>query len=252
MRTARTVTTTMSRRRFRERLPFTPRHEQYFHWRGREVSRLEGLTDATFGFAVTLLVVALEVPKTFAGLMTALREFPAFVACFSLLMLFWNAHYRFFRRYGMEDMFVRMVNYGIILLVLFSVYPLKFLFSSWLGTRTVAPFENANELFYVYRIYGVGLAGIWALFALLYWHAWRKREILQLTPTERVLTRLDLNGFLINVGVCGLSILLSYVQTNPWAPGFIYASLGPLLAANGFWHGAKVTKLMQAQQTRNG
>lgn len=34
-----------------------------FRWRGREISRIEGLSDAVFGFAITLLVVSLEVPK---------------------------------------------------------------------------------------------------------------------------------------------------------------------------------------------
>jgi uncharacterized membrane protein len=35
--------------------------------RGRDVSRLEGFSDAVFGFALTLLVVSLEVPDTFDG-----------------------------------------------------------------------------------------------------------------------------------------------------------------------------------------
>ena len=35
--------------------------DQAFRWRGGEVSRLEGLSDAVFAFAVTLLVVSLEV-----------------------------------------------------------------------------------------------------------------------------------------------------------------------------------------------
>jgi hypothetical protein len=29
-----------------------------FRWRGHEISRVEGLSDAVFGFAVTLLVVS--------------------------------------------------------------------------------------------------------------------------------------------------------------------------------------------------
>ena len=46
-----------------------------FRWRSHEVSRIEGLSDAVFAFAVTLLVVSLEVPKTFAELMHAMRCF---------------------------------------------------------------------------------------------------------------------------------------------------------------------------------
>jgi uncharacterized membrane protein len=36
---------------------------------GREVSRIEGLSDAVFGFEITLLVVSLEVPNTFDELL---------------------------------------------------------------------------------------------------------------------------------------------------------------------------------------
>src|SRR5436305_12561064 len=119
----------MSRRhRFRPHVPFTPRAEPSFRWRGREVSRLEGFSDAVFAFAVTLLVVALEVPRTFEGLMDDVREFPAFIASFCMLLTFWNGHYRFFRRYGLENGFTRYITFAILMMVLFSVYPLKFLF----------------------------------------------------------------------------------------------------------------------------
>src|SRR3954466_10829202 len=90
--------------------------EKNFRWRGREVSRLEGFTDAVFAFAVTLLVVALEVPRTFEGLIEDVQEFPAFVAAFVMLLTFWNGHYRFFRRYGLEDAVTRYLTYGILLM----------------------------------------------------------------------------------------------------------------------------------------
>jgi hypothetical protein len=111
----------------REHVPLAPRREARFRWRGTEVTRVEGFTDAVFAFAVTLLVVALEVPHTYEGLLDVVRGFPAFVLCFTLLMVFWNAHYRFHRRYGLEDVPTRLLTMAILVLVLFSVYPLKFL-----------------------------------------------------------------------------------------------------------------------------
>lgn len=119
----------VSQTRLRDRLPFPPRREPQFRWRGREVSRVEGFTDAVFAFAVTLLVVALEVPHTFNGLLDVVRGFPAFVICFAALMTFWNAHYTYHRRYGLDDAFSRVFTMAILVLVLFFVYPLKFLFT---------------------------------------------------------------------------------------------------------------------------
>ena len=231
--------------RWRDQLPGR-KPEPWFRWRGREVSRLENLADAAFGFAVTLLVVAQQVPSSFEGLMTVVRSFPAFVASFALLMIFWNVHYKFFRRYGLEDLFTRFVNYAILLLVLFSVYPLKFLFNSWLGGA--GGVGSLDNLFLVYRIYGLGLGGIWFLFGLLFWHAYRLRVQLGLSPVEILLTKLDLASVGVNLGTCAGSILLSFLPVHPWVPGIFYGSLGFSMALTGRYWGQRIEAELARQR----
>jgi low temperature requirement protein LtrA len=106
-----------------------------FRLRGREVTRLEGFSDAVFGFALTLLVVSLDVPKNFSDLANTMRGFPAFAVCFLMLAIIWNSHYKFCRRYGLYDGTARFLTCVLLFLVLFYVYPLKFLFS--LGINSI-------------------------------------------------------------------------------------------------------------------
>jgi len=240
------MASTRSRTCLRDRLPAAPRREANFRWRGNDVSRVEALADAVFGFAVTLLVVALEVPKTYEGLMDVVRGFPAFIICFALLMLFWNAHYRYHRRYGLEDVFTRVITMAILVLVLFFVYPLKFLFTfvtvNMFGITMADPptLDALWQIDSLYFIYGAGFAGTWGLYAALYAHAWAKREALDLDPVELLHTRAALNENLIYVIVCMMSIVLAAATTSNGAPGFVYFLLGPLQAANGWWFGRRI------------
>jgi uncharacterized membrane protein len=61
-----------------------------FRNRAHEVSRLEAFSDVVFGFALTLIVVSLEVPRTYEELMAAMRGFPAFALCFAVLIWIWH------------------------------------------------------------------------------------------------------------------------------------------------------------------
>ena len=101
-----------------------------FRWRSHEISRVEGLSDAVFGFAITLLVVSLEVPKTFNELLSRNAGFRGVCNLFHVLFTVWYNQYKFFRRYGLQDTLTVVLNGALLFVVLFYVYPLKFLFYS--------------------------------------------------------------------------------------------------------------------------
>jgi fumarate reductase subunit C len=165
-----------------------------FRWRSHEITRVEGFSDAVFGFAVTLLIVSLEVPRTSGELLATMRGFGAFVITFLMLAGLWYSQFTFFRRYGLEDRVTVMLNLVLLFMVLFFVYPLKFLFSVMLtDPRMKQTIATARGIELVVRpehkplsfaIFGAGFAGVMVVFTLLYRHAWKKREELELNEFE--------------------------------------------------------------------
>src|SRR5437588_10764843 len=97
------------------------RDKEGFRLRGHDVSRIEGFSDAVFGFALTLLVVSLQVPKTYDDLLTTMRGFLGFAICFCLLSLVWYDHYIFFRQYGLHDTWTVVLNLVLLFVVMFYV-----------------------------------------------------------------------------------------------------------------------------------
>ncbi len=135
--------------------------EQYFRWRGAEITRLEAFCDVVFGFALTLLVVSLEVPRNYAEMMTALRGFLPFAVCFAQLVMIWVGHYRFSRRFGLEDPYTILLNIILLFLVLFYVYPLKFVFTLVFSQVTQSDIGHDitwHQAGVLMRIYAVGFA----------------------------------------------------------------------------------------------
>jgi len=188
-----------------------------FRHRAHEVSRLEAFSDVIFGFAVSLLVVSLEVPKSYRELMEMMRGFLPFAVCFFLFIDIWWEHHDFFRRYALQDRAVNVLNTILLFVVLFYVYPLKFMFNVALSMTQIAP-GNAQVLF---TLYGTGFAAIFWLIGALYGHAWQKREVLQLNDVERIDT---LESILDNVstGVFGVfSMILANTGLVRFA-GIVY------------------------------
>jgi uncharacterized membrane protein len=160
-----------------------------FRPRTHEISRLEAFSDAVFAFALTLLVVSLQVPKDYGELISLISGFPSFACCFGVLLWIWYEHNLFFRRYGLQDPYTVLLNGVLLFVVMFYVYPLKFMFDSGFGQffpragQGVVPM-TLEQLAHASAIYGLGFVVLFIMFALLYQHAYRKRHDLALTPLE--------------------------------------------------------------------
>ena len=233
-----------------------------FRWRSHDVSRIEGLSDAVFGFAVTLLVVSLEVPKTFNELMEAMRGFGAFAICFTLLIVVWFNQYKFFRRYGLKDNYTVILNAALLFVVLFYVYPLKFLFSFLIDRFTgghgevrlpngnVAPMIESNEQFAsLMVIFDLGYLAVFGVFVLLFWHAYRKWRELELNELERFDTRESIQESALNCSVAVFSLLIVFIGGAGRAglAGMAYMLTPVVMSVNGMIMGKRRKRLEQLQ-----
>src|SRR5882757_3667220 len=193
-----------------------------FRNRAHEVSRIEAFSDVIFGFAISLLVVSLEAPKTYAQMMEMLRGFLPFAICFWLFIDIWFEHHHFYKRYALPDSTTMALNTFLLFVILFYVYPLKYMFTLFtqqiLGQPVKLP---AGADSFLYTIYGIGVTSVFWLLAAMYGHAWRKRAELQLNNVEEIdtLERVYDNFFMGLFGV--ISMVLVH---TPWSrfAGMVY------------------------------
>jgi uncharacterized membrane protein len=224
--------------------------------RRHDITRLEGFSDAVFAFALTLLVVSLEGPKSFDDLKNTVLGFLPFALTFAMICWIWFLHQQFFRRYGLQDAWTITLNCFLLFVVLFYVYPLKFLTNSLLGPRLglaeaggrIGPDHGDVVLL----LYSSGVVLVFGAVGALYVHAWRLRAALQLTPEEMVELKSSLRSNGISAALGAVSILITIVAKALnqggliMVAGFIYILMGPLLA----WNGSQTAKAMAALKTK--
>jgi uncharacterized membrane protein len=234
-----------------------------FRWRGHEISRIEGLSDAVFAFAITLLVVSLEVPKTFDELAETIHGFGAFAICFVLLFIVWHTQYKFFRRYGLQDTITIVLNGALLFVVLFYVYPLKFLFTSLvdrlMGGHNEIRLENGNivsmiegnQMGQLMIIFGIGYFAVFGVFVLLYLHAYRKRAELELTKLEVFDTRTSIQENALNcmVALVSLSLVLFGGPRFSTFAGISYMLTGFVLGIHGTIMGRRRGQMAKREAT---
>ncbi len=232
--------------------------DRWFRWRGGAVSRIEALTDAVFGFALTLLVITLEVPRTTTEMWAAVRQIPAFFVCFAMIMMLWFFHYLFFRRYGLEDAVTFLLNAVFLFLVLIYVYPLRLLFT-WLlaplvgaprvvalDDGTVVPLITAGDTQALMIFYGAGCAALFLVFVLMHLHALRLRRALELDEIEILLTKASIRAHAVVILVAAVSIGLAAAGGNgvPLS-GLVYFLIWPLEFFNGWREHRRIEPLLE-------
>ena len=181
------------------RAPAGPETDLSFRSRGREVSRLEGFSDAVFGFAITILVIANGMPTTIDTLLAMGHSVLPFIASFSVLFWLWRAQFDFFRRYGLEDSRTVRLTGVLLMIVLIAVYPVKFLCTFIFDVLPVALIRGDDSmkammslggLPKVLLLYAIGGGGIGLVFSRLYRHAATQHEVIGLREMELFDTRL--------------------------------------------------------------
>ena len=224
-----------------------------FRVRGEEVSRVEGFSDAAFAFALTLLVISLEVPTSFDSLLDMMRGLPAFAVCFATIVWLWCAHYKFFRRYGLEDTRTVALNAALLFVIMVYVFPLKFLFTTAIGSMTglqpqAAPMTIAGgQIRGLFVVYGLGFIAVFALLACMNWRAWKLRDALELNELERMVTREEITRC-VAIGCVGvLTIIIALILPLRMAglAGFTFMFIGVVEAVVGARFGRKRTLILQ-------
>jgi len=206
-------------------------------WRGGDVSRLEALTDAVFAIAITLLIVAHDVPRDYEHFRSVMWGFCGFAVTFFVLISIWYNTFKFHRRFGLEDGYTIFLSTVLIFIVLFYIYPLKFMaqiiinmmiLKNGFGVEFDVGYVGNVDVAHLFLVYGVGVFFIWLILGLMYFHAYNKRDILELDKNELLITTNSIIANFIVSFVAMISIIMTILKIE-YLSGWIYFSISPLI-----------------------
>lgn len=237
--------------------------ESSFRFRGTDNTRIEALSDGVFAIATALLIISSSIPETFEELLNFLDDLVPFAICMTLLMLIWYQHYVFFIRYGFKDAKIVAINTFLLFLILFYIYPLKFLFKvlyQLFPALINNDHETVRHLFtniiprgdaaLLMSIYGLGAATIFFTLTYMYFIAWRRRDRLSLNLLESFDTKMSMIDNLLMASVPTISIIISVLISDTTKAfmysGIFYMSYAVIMPIFGYFSGKRRTQLINS------
>lgn len=182
------------------------------NYRGKDASRLDNVTDAVFGFAITLLIFNSSNPNSFDDLFTFTKTLPAFLISISFLILIWHEHLSFSRIYSLEDFWLKTLNTAFLAVVIFYVYPLRFLTvfltNFFFGTGIEIELSG-RQMPDLMIYYGAITASLYIILYLFYLRAAKLQEKLALNTFEQFHVRHHAGRLAIMFSVPVISIIVT-------------------------------------------
>jgi len=210
-------------------------HDPNFRWRGESVTRIENLSDIVFALALGMIISAAVIPQSYDDLKAYLFSIIPATAAFTLLVGIWHTHFTFFRRYGVADKKIIVLNAVLLFVVLYLAYPLRFAFEALFAFIMLLSGDVSRaevlQLDYgrsgnILGFFGFGFMVVHVVYFLMHRHVLRKSQRLELTQTELQITR---QSIFYHCGVASLAIVMGslayFTPLNGFA-GFILTLTG--------------------------
>jgi uncharacterized membrane protein len=163
-----------------------------------------------------MLVISVDsIPQSFGELREALKGVPAFAASFAIVVMFWHGHYRWSRRFGLEDGTSVVLSLLLVFLVLVFLYPLRLMMSGalnamsggWLPSELKITQLSDVRTFFV--LYGLAFALMSGVLLALNAHVLRLQLAPPLGGVDRITARIEIEAWAILASMGAISAALA-------------------------------------------
>ena len=193
-----------------------------------DTGRTEAFSDGVFAFAITLLVLDIDVPESafshlWRGIADQWPSYLGYATSFLTVGGIWLVHHGIFRRLQYADGWVMRVNLLLLMAVAFLPFPTKLVAEAIRNASA----ERAAVIFY-----GASLLVISLLFSALWAAVARDRSLLNPDVSEKEVDAIA-RATTPNLGFYVAVIVLAFIAPKVAAFGYLAIAIVAVLRARG-------------------